>query len=160
MKRLSTFSILILSAAMLAACASPQSVYAPAMKTTDVGWRQQQIEADRYRVSFRGYSDLGASGAEDKALRRAAEIAVQNGYDWFRVVSRGGDQSGRKGGGTSVGVGGSSGSFGSGVGVGVGIDLSPDTRTFESVLEVLFGKGAKPSDPDAYDAKSILGRVG
>jgi len=158
--RLHTLSLLIMSATVLVACASPKSVYAPAVKVTDVGWRQQQIEADRYRVSFRGYSDLGASGAEDKALQRAAEIAVQNGYDWFRVVSRGGDQIGRKGGGTSVGVGGSSGSFGSGVGVGVGIDLSPDTRTFESVLEVLFGKGAKPADPDAYDAKSILSRAG
>lgn len=143
----------------LAACASPPTVYGPAASPTAMGWRQQQIESDRYRVSFTANSDARQVGAEDLALRRAAEIGRDAGASWFRVVNRFNEQvGGRRGGGTSVGVGGSSGSFGSGVGVGVGFDLSPDTRQYQATLEILLGRGPKPSDPDVYDVQAILSR--
>jgi hypothetical protein len=93
------------------------------------------------------------------ALRRAAEITVADGYQWFRVVDRHTEQiGGRRNGGTSVGVGGSSGSYGSGVGVGLSFDLTPDSRKYETSMEILLGKGDKPGDPNAYDAQSILDR--
>lgn len=151
-------SLILLACLALAACASAPTVYGPALKPNAAGYHEQRIETDRYRVSFRGYSDLSKSQVEDRALRRAAELTVQDGYDWFRVVSRSNDQSGQPSGGTSVGVGGATGGRHSSVGVGVSIDLTPDRRTYESTLEVLLGKGAKPSDPDAYDARSILSR--
>ncbi len=158
MKRFLAFPLLALA---LGACASAPTVYGPAATATDVGYRETKIETDRFRISFRGNADLKGAGVEDMALRRAAEIATQNGADWFRVVTRSTEQvSGREKGGTSVGVGGSSGSFGSGVGVGVGIDLSPDTRKYETRMEILLGRGAKPADDaDAYDARSVLGRA-
>lgn len=147
-----------LLAIAVTACASAPTVYGPAATVTDVGYRETKIEADRYRVSFRGNSDLKGPGVEDMALRRAAEITTQNGADWFRVVTRSTEQvAGRERGGTSVGVGGSTGSFGSGVGVGVGIDLSPDTRKYETRMEILLGRGQKPADDaDAYDARAVL----
>jgi hypothetical protein len=144
----------------LAACATPKTVYAPAATAEAAGYREQRIEADRYRITFRGNPDLKAQGVEDLALRRAAEVTTQNGGDWFRVVTRSTDLvGGQRAGGTSVGVGGSSGSFGSSVGVGIGINLSPDTRRYETRMEILIGRGAKPAnDVDAYDARAILSR--
>ncbi len=143
----------------IAACATPPTVYGPAASTEETGYRQTKIEADRYRVSFRANPDLKAPQVEDLALRRAAELTLQDGYQWFRVVTRNTELvGGRRGGGTSVGVGGSSGSFGSSVGVGVGFDLSPDSRRYETTMEILMGRGAKPEGADAYDAQAILNR--
>jgi hypothetical protein len=144
----------------LSACATPRTTYQPAASSDAVGWRETKIETDRYRVSFRANSDARADGAETFALRRAAEIALRDGADWFRVVRRSNDQVGLRGGGSSVGVGGSSGSYGSSVGVGLSFDLSGDQRQWDSVIEILLGRGAKPSDPDAYDARSLLNTAG
>lgn len=150
-----------LVALALAACASARTVYGPAATVSDTGYRETKIEADRYRVSFRGNADIKAQGAEDMALKRAAELTTQNGASWFRVVTRSTEQvGGRDKGGTSVGVGGSSGSFGSSVGVGVGINLSPDSRQYETRMEILLGRGQKPADDaNAYDAASVLSRA-
>jgi hypothetical protein len=158
MKRLVISALVALT---LGACASPPTVYQPAATAQDTGWRATKIESDRYRVSFRANPDLKAPQVEDMALRRAAEIALNDGYQWFRVVSRNTELiGGRPAGGTSVGVGGSTGSYGSGVGVGIGFDLSPDSRRYEATLEVLLGRGAKPEGVDAYDARSVLTRSG
>ncbi|MEZ5938058.1 MAG: hypothetical protein R3C52_07545 [Hyphomonadaceae bacterium] len=143
--------------ASLAACATPPTVYAPAASNTSAGYRETRIESDRYRVVFRANPDLGRAEVEDLALRRAAELARQNGADWFRVVTRTTEQvGGTSGGGTSVGVGGSSGSRGSHVGVGIGINLTPDSRKYQTTLEVLLGHGPKPADENVYDAGAIL----
>jgi hypothetical protein len=150
----------LLVPALFAACAATPTIYGPAASSTAAGWRDTRIEPDRFRVTFRANSDLKAPQVEDLALRRAAEIATQNGADWFRVVNRFTDQiGGSRGGGTSVGVGGSTGSYGSGVGVGVAIDLTPDRRQYESTLEVLLGRGEKPTDASVYSARDLLARV-
>src|SRR5262245_47119300 len=155
MKRIAVFLALA-----LAACSSAPTVYGPAASTSAVGYRQTRIEDDRFRVSFRANADLKAPQVEDMALRRAAEIALENGREWFLVVNRYTDLAGGSygGSGTSVGVGGSSGSYGSSSGVGIGFNFSPDTRQYESTLEILLGSGAKPTSPDAYDARAILSR--
>jgi len=156
MKRALAAAILCLS---IGACSTAPTVYGPAPTMQDVGYRSTRIEADRYRVSFRANPDLKGPQVEDLTLRRAAELAVADGYQWFRVVNRSTDQvGGRNKGGTSVGVGGSTGSFGSGVGIGIGFDLSPDTRSYETTMEILLGKGAKPDDANAYEAQAILAR--
>lgn len=161
MKRIAIAALLSLAfAAPLAGCATAPTVYGPAATADAVGWRATRIEQDRYRVSFRGNPDKNGPQVEDLALRRAAEITLQDGYQWFRVVTRNTEQvGGRRGGGTSVGVGGSSGSYGSSVGVGIGFDLSPDTRKYESSMEILLGRGPKPDDPSAYDASSVMNRL-
>src|SRR5262245_17742558 len=155
MKRIAVFLALA-----LAACSSAPTVYGPAATTSAVGYRQTKIEDDRYRVSFRANPDLKAPQVEDMALRRAAELTLENGREWFLVVNRFTDLAGgySGGSGTSVGVGGSSGSYGSSSGVGIGFSFSPDTRKYESTIEILLGTGAKPTSGDAYDARSILSR--
>jgi hypothetical protein len=144
----------------LAACASAPTVYGPAASSQSAGYRETRIEPDRFRVTFRANGDLKAPQVEDLALRRAADVTLQNGADWFRVVTRFTDQiGGSSGGGTSVGVGGSTGSYGSGVGVGLSIDLTPDRRQYESTLEIVLGRGDKPSDPSVYGARDLLARA-
>jgi hypothetical protein len=155
MKRIAVSVLLPLA---FAACSSAPTVYGPAATNSDVGYRQTKIEDDRYRVSFRANSDLKAPQVEDMALRRAAEIALENGREWFLVVNRFTDLSSGSSGGssTSVGFGGSSGSYGSSSGMGIGFSFGPDTRRYESTLEILLGSGAKPASADAYEARAVL----
>jgi hypothetical protein len=146
-----------LLALSFAGCATPPTIYQEAQSSRDMGWRTTKIESERYRVSFRANPDLSASEVENMALRRAAEVTLVEGYQWFLVSNRMTEQvGGYNNGGTSVGIGGSSGSYGSGVGVGIGFDLSPDSRRYETTLEILLGHGSKPADVNAYEARSVL----
>ena len=144
----------------LAACATAPTRYTPALANNDMGYREQRLEQERFRVTFRANADLKGPQVEDMALRRAAELTTQNGYEWFTVVTRNTELVGGsyRQGGPTVGLGGSTGSFGSGIGVGLGFNLGGDDRQYQSTLEILMGRGAKPADPNAYDARSVLAR--
>jgi len=144
----------------LAACSTAPTVYGPAASIDATGYREQRIENERYRITFRANADLKPPQVEDMALRRAAEITVAQGFQWFTVVTRNTDLVGGSmtPTGPSVGIGGSTGSYGSGVGLGLGFNFGADTRQYQSVLEVMLGRGAKPSDPNAYGAQQVLNR--
>jgi hypothetical protein len=149
----------IIAAALLglAACATAVGTqFAPA-DSRGYGYAATRIEGDRFRVSFAGDGATPAETVEDYALLRAAEIAVENGYDWFRVVARTIDEREKGGVGIGAGVGGG----GRNVGVGVGGNLGTvGARRFYTVnLEVLYGKGDKPAGDDrgeVYDARSVV----
>lgn len=150
-----TLFIAGLAAASMTACTSTQP-YGPADSSSAQGYLVQPIENNRYRVS---YTALDPQQARQYALRRAAEVTIENGGEWFRVVRSFTDTERRgSGGGSSVSVGGSSGSYGSGVGVGVGIGLplgGSKEKVTES-LEIITGAGDKPADVEVYDANSVL----
>ncbi len=141
----------------IAACATAVgTAYAPADRQ-GYGYVATRIEGDRFRVSFAGDGATPADVVEDYALLRAAEIAVENGYDWFRVVGRSLDEREKGGVGLGAGVGGG----GRNVGVGVGGNLGTvGARKFYTAnLEVLYGKGEKPQGDDrgeVYDARSVI----
>ena len=103
----------------LGACAT-NVPYGPAASATAKGYMVQPIENNRIRITNR---DNTMEHAQSRALRRAAEVTLEQGDDWFQIVTAftdTGELAG--GGGTSVSVGGSSGSGGySNFGVGVGI---------------------------------------
>lgn len=144
----------------LAACATGPEPYRAASGPNASGYSEQAIESDRFRVAYRADD---AATARDYALLRAAELTLEQGGDWFRIVSsysQGEDPFGRTG-GTSVSVGGSSGSYGSSVGVGVGIGLGGgrDEETVH-VVELLVGSGPKPDGPDVYDARAVHESIG
>lgn len=52
-----------------------------------VGYSEQKITEDRYRVQFKSDSQLVAD-APDYALLRCAELTQAQGYDWFVVTSK------------------------------------------------------------------------
>jgi hypothetical protein len=136
----------------LSACATP-TTYGPAGPRQGVGFSDYRIEAGRYRVIFQGGPGAPPEVVADLALRRAAEITLADGYDWFRVIDRMTDRSAGRSGAT-IGIGGGSGGYRSGIGVGVGtsIDLSGGPAWRQS-LEILAGKGPRPEG--AYDARDM-----
>lgn len=148
---------------LLTACASAPTVYrARAGAPNDVGYSEYRLEAGRYRVTFQGGPSAKEAQVADYALLRAAELALRDGYDWFRIADRSTTVSG-SGNGPRVSVGGGSASFGRrtavGVGLGTSFNLGPGPA-FARSIEVVFGKGATPRDVDAYDAREIVKVVG
>lgn len=77
--------ILLAGALILAACAT-STPYAPAAQSGGFGFSEQRIENNRFRITFRGNSSTARETVENSLLFRAAELTVQQGYDYFIVV--------------------------------------------------------------------------
>ncbi len=150
------FALLLVTLA-LAACATP-TVFAPMTTASGSGYTETRIEADRWRVTFRGGSDAGRERVADLTLLRAAQLTLQQGDDWFRITERYGDALPPRGPTLSVGAGtadyGWHGGSSFGVGVG-GIPLGGGPLISET-LEIVMAKGPAPKgDPAVYDARGI-----
>jgi hypothetical protein len=50
------------------------------------GYSDARIEENRFRVVFRGNALTPRETVELYLLHRAAEVTLENGYDWFRIV--------------------------------------------------------------------------
>jgi len=148
----------LVAALALAGCVTAVgTAYAPAGEK-GYGYQDTRIESDRYRIVFSGDGATSPDLVEDYALLRAAELTVENGYDWFRIVSR--NLSGEERGGVGLGAGVGSGSYGrrGGVNVGVGGNFgNVGGREFYTArLEILCGSGEQPDDGEVYDARSVM----
>ena len=160
MKRLA-LPMLVLALASLAACETP-TVFQEATRPNAVGFSEQRIEPGRYRVSFQGGGGAPAQQVEDYTLLRAAQIAVRDGYDWFRVIDRSGYSAPPRS-GSSLSIGGGSDSFGRGGGIGLGLGTTFDLSGGPAVMrsfEILAGHGPTPPGPDAYDARGVIQTIG
>jgi hypothetical protein len=159
-KTMKNMLLLALAAISLAACETP-NVYGPAASPSASGYSETPIEQGRWRVTFHGGSGASVQRVDDLALLRSAELTLAQGYDWFRVTDRY-TQTGGGGGGPFLSLGGGGGSFGRGsaVGVGgdVGFDLSGGPRVTRS-LDIVMGRGDRPSDPDVYDARQVKAAI-
>ncbi|HBB54846.1 MAG TPA: hypothetical protein DCZ49_01515 [Hyphomonadaceae bacterium] len=173
--------LVILSVAALAAC-STATPYQPALKRNAPGYKEVAIEDNRYRVSFQGNSLTERDEVETYMLYRAAELTVERGFDYFLISDRDteterrfrdfGSSAGFAGGfGGFGGFGGSRFGFGTRffhpgfgfVGAGSGFFNDIDIREikkFESFAEVIMGKGEKPDDRLAFDARQVLINLG
>lgn len=152
--------IIIGLCASVAACASGPTIYGPA-NGSDRGYSERQIEADRFRIRFDGGSDVSFEELENLALRRAADLTLEQGGDWFEIVSRSSDGDNER----PVRVGGSIGQpFGSrrysGSSVGLGIQFAPGAGDKTIYLEILIRSGPRPDIPEAYDAREVLRAIG
>lgn len=148
-------------AGSLTGCANGPTPYRP-LGDGKLGFYEQPIENDRFRVGFVGKSE---AEARDLAILRAAEIARERGYSHFEVLRGVSEAEGREGGSTNVGVGvGSGGGFygrrRTNVGVGVGIDLgSLGGRRVEHSIEVKLRQGGSDA-PNVFAVDSVLDSVG
>ena len=146
----------------LSACASAPTVYTAANGPEAVGFSSYRIEPGRYRVTFRGGPGGSPEQVADYALLRAADIALADGYDWFRVSDRMMRQAGG-GNGPRVSLGTGGGSYGRGGGVGIGLGTSFDLGggpSLAQTIEVVMGKGEKPPGADVYDARGVRSAIG
>ena len=149
--------------ALLAACASP-TPYQPA--DGSYGYGEQQIEDNRYRVTFAGNSSTPRDTVQNYLLFRAAELTVQKGFDYFTVVAQDVERSTRY--------------YSQGFYDDFGYPYSLRSRNYTrgyigprfysssarpidqytSVADILMFEGEKPADDvDAYDAKDVLERL-
>jgi hypothetical protein len=81
--------VVALSAALLSACATgPRYTPYQAAQPGKFGFSEQRIEATRYRIIFQGNSRTTRQRVEDSLLLRAANVTIENGYDWFQIVNR------------------------------------------------------------------------
>jgi hypothetical protein len=150
-----------LAALTLGACATEPTHFQPSNGPQAVGFSEMRIEPGRYRVTFQGGPGAPPAQVQDYALLRAANLALADGYDWFRITDRSMRQNGYSGSSLSVGVGGMSfgrhSAVGGGVSTGVPLSGGPSLVT---TIEVMMGKGPKPADGDVYDARGVQKAIG
>lgn len=75
-------------ALMIAGCATTQGPYHPARVHGSEGYSEVRLSPDRYRVTLSGDTFTSRDKVEGYLLYRAAELTIQQGYEWFRVVDR------------------------------------------------------------------------
>jgi hypothetical protein len=154
----------------LTACETP-TPYQPLEKGSKVagGFTDTRLDADHYRVTFRGNSLTSRSTVENYLLYRAAELTVQSGGDWFETMENHTDKQQR----TYVD---SFGPWGYGAfspywsvwgprygrrGFWGGPYWDPafDVETvqrFEATAEIAVGHGPKPQRARAFDAHEVM----
>lgn len=138
------------------------------------GYSDQQVEPNRFRVTFAGNSMTSRETVENYLLYRAAQLTVERGFDWFVMADRDTDKK------SSTYV---TQPFGPGPygfwgpswryrGRGFGWrgwdpyrgdpfwDRSIDVQTidrYEATAEIVTGRGPKPRDNvRAFDARAVL----
>jgi hypothetical protein len=153
--------LVLAAAAVLTACASTPTLYQPAAGPRGVGYSEYSLEPGRYRITFRGGPGAPAQQVTDYALLRAADLAVAQGYDWFRVADR--YVEGRPDGGPRVGVGVGGADYGrhSGLSLGLGTSFSlGGGPSLSATIEVVMGRGERPRGADVYDAHALRRSLG
>lgn len=161
-------------AAGLTACETA-TPYQPLHKDSKVygGFTDERLDADHFRVSFRGNGLTSRSTVENYLLYRAAELTIQGGGDWFETEDHHTDAKEH----TFVD---SYGPWGYGYfhpywsvwGPGWGRrgfwggpywDPAFDVETvqrFDATAEIVIGRGPKPADPRAFTAREVLSNLG
>lgn len=179
------------STLMVAACAT-ETPYRPATGSGfyRTGYSDTQIEPNRFRVTFAGNSVTDRDTVERYLLFRAAELTVQNGFDYFVMADRDTDKQTRVY--TTPGFGGYGPGFGGGYGGlwgprwtfygryggrfgrryydpffdgawggwGGGGDVESVDR-YEASAEIVMRKGApEKGNVRAFNARSVIDTVG
>jgi hypothetical protein len=145
---------------MLAGCGQA-TPYQPAVD--GYGYSEQQIEDNRYRVTFAGNDLTAADTVQNYLLYRAAELTLDRGYDYFTVVDRNLDRSTAYWGTGDTHLG--SGYFtrrGDFVG-GLGFTTysARPIDSYTAYADVVMFEGEKPvGEVNAYDARSVLRQLG
>jgi len=158
---------------ILGACATSTPYQAASSNAR--GYSEQQIESNRFRVSFSGNSLTHQETVENYLLYRAAELTTQRGFDHFIIAERATDKKERFVGSAphstrySRGYRGYFGwsyfrpSYGWGFGYGDpfydDFDIHQITR-FEASAEIVMGRGVKPANNErAYDAREVMNNL-
>ncbi len=153
---------------VLAACASA-TPYQTAGRGGE-GFVDQQLEAGKYRITFKGNTLVERATAENYVLYRAAEVTLASGNDHFVLADQTADAlSSYYSTGYNSGFGGGFGGvggfyYGGGFGGGFGGLTTTNTRERQSYIVgavIEAGRGPKPEgNSKAYDARSVIESIG
>jgi len=88
-RRLSAIAAAVAGGLALSACMTA-TPYAPATGTGEyrTGYWEEQIEPERFRVTFAGNSLTSRETVERYLLYRAAQLTLERGFDHFTLVDR------------------------------------------------------------------------
>lgn len=162
----------------LTACAtttSPTNGATPyqAASAGKFGFTDQRIESNRFRIIFEGNTRTTREQVEDRLLLRAADVTIENGYDWFQIAQRATDPKTftRQRLGSRWSVASSYSTFHPRYGwINVYDPFWPrgpfdpfydpfddeEVTRFQATAEIILGKGPKPADRvDAFDARDV-----
>lgn len=162
---LRTVTIISLAAA-LTACASGPTPYAPAGESR-YGLTEQQVESDRFRISFSGNSLTDRDTVETYLLYRAAELTLDQGYDYFRLTQRDTESDTQLVGSSTYDRFGlryryyhpAYGWYGRYDPFWNDVNIREVTR-YEAMAEIVLGRGAIPDTPDAFNAREVIANLG
>jgi hypothetical protein len=161
--------ICLAALASLSACATA-TPYQSAANTSGYGYQETAIESDRYLVRFSGNSLTERDTVETYLLYRAAELTLERGYDHFVIVQRDTEADRRF-------VGTARGPFYSAYGFRYryyhpiygwygwrdpfwdDVNVREVTR-YEAQAEIVFGRGAAPDRPEAFEAREVVANLG
>lgn len=182
-RRVAALSLVAASGLALASCMTA-TPYQPASSSTSAargGYSDTQIESNRFRVTFSGNTLTSRETVERYLLYRAAELTVQNGFDYFVLSDRDTEKNSQ-----------TYRTPGLGYGAGPWGYWGPSWRfyrprwgwrsydpffddpfwaardwdyrtvnSYEASAEIVTGKGPKPADNlRAFDAHEVLSRLG
>ncbi len=136
----------------LAGCASP-TPYQPA--AGGFGYADQQLESDRYRVTFAGNSVTARDTVQNYLLYRAAELTVANHHDHFTVVNQDLERS------TAYqGTGYNHFGWRGWDGFGPGDYSAYPIDSYTAFADIIMGDGDKPAGAvNSYDARDVMRRL-
>jgi|SRR5215217_1559733 len=174
---------MLVATTALTACATatPYQPNVPGQQVSG-GFSEARLEQNRFRVTFSGNTLTSRDTVERYLLYRAAEVTVNEGYDWFSLVERATDRKAR----TYVDPAGPAfGPYGYGYWRPYWRYYGPryggwnrwdpwygdpfwadrmDVRTvekFEATAEIIMGKGPKAADdPRAFNAREVMANLG
>ncbi|MCB2096825.1 MAG: hypothetical protein KDE05_04270 [Parvularculaceae bacterium] len=160
-------------ALFLAACAT-STPYGPATGDNPYGFSDQRIENNRFRIVFRGNSATTRETVETYLLYRAAELTVQNGFDYFVVTEQDTEANKRYSSSPNPAFYGRYGygygpyccafpyyAYGWGWGSPYNDYTTREYTRYTAIAFVTMHKGEKPADdPQAFDAKSVIDNLG
>jgi hypothetical protein len=148
----------------LAGCVS-QTPYQASGPDSRHGYHEQQLAENRFRVSFSGNSATPRETVENYLLYRAAEVTLKQGYTHFVFASQ--DTEAKTHYRSTFDDWPRSGFYwhnwpwGSGFGASIGTGTSrPITRYTAYADVVLLSLGEAGSNPEAFDARSVLNSIG
>lgn len=127
--------------------------YAP--ENQGYGYFEQRLEKNRFRVNFNGNASTPRQTVENYLLFRAAELTVQNGYDYF-VLSSDGTEANTRYLQNFDGFGG----YWWRPYFGGGFSTATPITQYQAQASVVMFSGAKPDENvKAFDAKQILSNL-
>jgi len=147
-----------LSAAVLLAGCSTMTPYEPAAAPGGKGYSEQRLESNRFKIFFSGNAQTPRQTVENYLLYRAAEVTLQQGYDYFVLVDQDTHADTRYQ-GTSLGPGPGFGYYGwYSWGPRWGVDAydARPVSEYEAQANIMLYKGAKPlDDVHAFNASEV-----
>ena len=146
-------AVALLLAAPAARCRPPIS-----RRPTATAIAEQQLESNRYRVTFSGNSVTPRETVQNYLLYRAAEVTVANGHDYFTVVDQDLERSTAYYGSGFNDFGlGARPPFARAFGPGFGDYTAYPIDSYTAFADIVMADGEKPAgEVNAYDARDVL----